>query len=365
MSSPTSSAPSPRRTDLSGARLVGRSPAIRAVRAAIAQCAPSPISVIITGPSGSGKEVVARAIHNASPRRTGPFVAVNCGAIPAELLESELFGHEKGAFTGATTQRKGRIEEASGGTIFLDEIGDMPFHMQVKLLRVIEDRAIQRVGGNGQIAVDIRIISATHRDIHAAIDAERFREDLYYRLAVFPIDLPPLADRPEDVALLVDHFITGMDVANPVTFDSHALRLLEDHGWPGNVRELRNVVERASLLHAGQQVGYDATLALLGPRARAAAARRIALAPAATAEPCPMDQTTPLARELAANADLPSVSRQTPLDMSRVLDQLERQYILDALNMADGVIAEASRLLGMQRTTLIGKMNKHQLSRAA
>ena len=353
-------------------RLIGRSPAIAAVRTAIAQCAPSPISVIITGPSGSGKEVVARAIHECSPRRAKPFIAVNCGAIPAELLESELFGHEKGSFTGATAMRKGRLEDADGGTIFLDEIGDMPFHMQVKLLRVLEERVVQRIGGGAAIPIDVRVISATHRDIEAAIDADKFREDLYYRLAVFPIELPALNERPEDVPLLITHFLAQMHDSLPLEFDTYALRLLEDHGWPGNVRELRNLVQRAVLIHGGCRIGYAETSALLMTRGRMAGQHGNGFAPPRqrssnydleAQQRGSLAAAGDFARPFESPSALPSVSRQAPFDIAQVIDQIERQYILDALDMADGVIAEASRLLGIQRTTLIGKLNKHQIRR--
>src|SRR3954468_8730513 len=187
--------------------IIGEAPSIQALRRLVRQVAPSDASVLLVGPSGSGKEVVARAIHAQSRRAGKPFVAINCGAIPRDLLESELFGHEKGSFTGAFAQHKGRFEEANGGTLFLDEIGDMPADMQVKLLRVLEERVVQRIGGKGQIAVDVRILAATHRDIDAAIEAGSFREDLFYRLAVFPIELPALAAHVEDVPLLVAHFL--------------------------------------------------------------------------------------------------------------------------------------------------------------
>ena len=192
--------------------LVGESEAINEVRRLVRQVGPASASVLIMGPSGSGKEMVARAIHISSIRKSKPFVAVNCGAIPRDLLESELFGHEKGSFTGATALRKGRFEDANGGTLFLDEIGDMPADMQVKLLRVLEERAITRVGGHAVIPVDTRIVSATHRDIALSIEDQRFREDLFYRLAVFPITLPSLYDRPEDIPLLVEHFLDSVEL---------------------------------------------------------------------------------------------------------------------------------------------------------
>ena len=205
--------------------IVGNAPVMSALRRLVRQVAPSDASVLLTGPSGSGKEVFARAIHAQSKRAGKPFVAVNCGAIPKDLLESVLFGHEKGSFTGAHAQHRGRFEEADGGTLFLDEIGDMPAEMQVKLLRVLEERAVQRVGGRGQIGVDVRIVAATHRDIDAAIDAGSFREDLFYRLAVFPLEIPGLVERIGDVPLLIGHFLAAQPARRPgVVFSPEAWR---------------------------------------------------------------------------------------------------------------------------------------------
>ena len=262
---PDEAAVTPENMTARAAVLVGESEAMVEARRLIGQVAPSDASVIITGPSGSGKELVARAVHAASARFAQPYVAVNCGAIPRDLLESELFGHEKGAFTGAVNQRCGRFEEAHGGTLFLDEIGDMPADMQVKLLRVLEERTIQRVGGRGEIAVDNRIVSATHRDIDEAIDEQRFREDLFYRLAVFPIHLPSLAERREDIPLLVQSFLRRK---SDVRFSQAAMDRLMTHNWPGNVRELRNLVERASILHPSRTVGAEEVDALLLPKRR-------------------------------------------------------------------------------------------------
>jgi sigma-54 specific flagellar transcriptional regulator A len=279
------------------ALLVGSSRAMEEVRRQVAQVGPSDASVIVMGPSGSGKEVVARAIHAASPRASSAHVSVNCGAIPRDLIESELFGHEKGSFTGAHAQHRGRFEEADGGTLFLDEIGDMPHDMQVKLLRVLEDRRVTRVGGRGAISVDARIVSATHRCLDSAIDDKSFREDLYYRLAVFPIDLPGLAERSEDVPELVHHFLKAPAARRSgVLFNSRALDRLIAHDWPGNCRELDNVLQRALLLRAGERLEAsdliidalpaDATApavpANLSDIARAAEARTIRAALAAT-----------------------------------------------------------------------------------
>jgi sigma-54 specific flagellar transcriptional regulator A len=243
----------------SGARakdiIIGESAAMVEIRRLIGQVAPSSASVLITGPSGSGKEMVARAIHAESRRSAKSYVAVNCGAIPRELLESELFGHEKGSFTGAIAQRRGRFEEAHDGTLFLDEIGDMPADMQVKLLRVLEERSIQRIGGRGEIDVDTRIISATHRNIEESIAGQRFREDLFYRLAVFPIEIPSLAERREDIPLLINHFLRAG--AASVRFTPDAMDRLAGHEWPGNVRELRNIVDRAGILYRDQLIGRE------------------------------------------------------------------------------------------------------------
>jgi DNA-binding NtrC family response regulator len=245
----------------------GASKAMRAVHRLIEQVAPFDTNVLILGESGTGKEMVARHIHELSGRAAHPFVPVNCGAIPADLLESELFGHEKGAFTGALSTRLGRFEFAEGGTLFLDEIGDMSLQMQVKLLRVLQERSFERVGSNKTIRCNVRIIAATHRDLDAAIIAGRFREDLYYRLNVINLALPPLRDRKEDIPALVEHFFNKYCRENEKFLDEHnhsrlffepdAMQILMDHAWPGNVRELENVVERAVVLAAQPSVPVD------------------------------------------------------------------------------------------------------------
>jgi sigma-54 specific flagellar transcriptional regulator A len=266
--------PAPATTTAPG-MLVGDSGAMRELRALIDEVAPTEATVLVTGPSGSGKELAARAIHAASPRAQGPFVAVNCGAIPRELLESELFGHEKGAFTGAQSQRVGRFEAAAGGTLFLDEIGEMPMDMQVGLLRVLEERRFERVGSTRAIEADVRIVAATHRDLETAILVGRFREDLFYRLCVFPIAMPSLADRRDDIPALVRHFARALGPARAPRFTSEALARLAAHDWPGNVRELRNVVERAAIRWAGREVDAAGAEAALGlTRAAHAAAHR-------------------------------------------------------------------------------------------
>jgi sigma-54 specific flagellar transcriptional regulator A len=324
--------------------------------------------VIVTGPSGSGKEMVARAIHAESNRAAQPYVAVNCGAIPRDLLESELFGHEKGSFTGATTQRRGRFEEAHDGTLFLDEIGDMPADMQVKLLRVLEEHAIQRVGGRGEIAVDCRIVSATHRDIESAIGEQRFREDLFYRLAVFPIHLPALAERREDIPLLVRHFLRRR---SDVRFAPVAMDALVAHGWSGNVRELRNVIERASIMFPGQTIGAEQVAGFLRGRrgaAAEAAAMPAEVAPAIETPIAPVaEKPSPVARPANLNAlpvEIGGLSGGS-VDLRMIVADIEHRYICEALQAANGVVAEAARMLSLQRTTLIEKMRKYGLAKHA
>lgn len=346
--------------------LIGDSEAMQEVRHLIRHVAKSDASVVITGPTGSGKEVIARAIHVESDRSSAPFVAVNTGAIPRDLLESELFGHEKGSFTGAINQRRGRFEEADLGTLFLDEIGDMPFDMQVKLLRVLEERSVQRVGGRGQIAVDTRIISATHRDIDAAIEEQRFRADLFYRLAVFPIDLPSLAERREDVPQLVRHFVARANAK--VSFNQGAMERLIGHDWPGNVRELRNVIDRAAIIFGGQVIGAEQADMLLAPRGRRLATGS-ASAVADRVSDGPRDARS-LLTDLASRlgGEMPEAAApllgSEPVDLRTTVADLEHRYITEALRAADGVVAEAARLLSLQRTTLIEKMRKHGLKAA-
>jgi DNA-binding NtrC family response regulator len=246
--------------------LVGRSPIMTAIFDVIRRVAKSNAPVLIIGASGTGKEVAARTIHRLSRRAAKPFVAFNCGAISPTLIESELFGHERGSFTGADKRRVGYFEEAAGGTLFLDEITEMGSELQVKLLRVLEDRTLRRVGGSQEIKVDVRLISATNRDPHDAIKKKKLREDLFYRLNVFPIALPTLAERRDDIPLLAEHFrkvIEEQERAGVAGWDSKALELLQLHAWPGNVRELRNIVHRAYVMTEGKTIRPDVVLALL------------------------------------------------------------------------------------------------------
>jgi len=315
----------------------GSSPAIAEVHRLAEQVAAFDTNVMILGESGTGKEMLARHIHELSPRGVRPFVPVNCGAIPPDLLESELFGHEKGAFTGALTARVGRFEFAEGGTLFLDEIGDMPQAMQVKLLRVLQERQFERVGSNRTQQCDVRVIAATHRDLDAAIAAGSFREDLYYRLNVFPIRMPPLRERIADLPALVAQLTDRLELATGrrLSFSPAGLKALEAYAWPGDVRELGNLLERLIILHPGERIGPEHL-----PERYRAVARPSAPAPAASGPIC-----------------LPTDG----LDLKDHLAQLEVTMIREALDRAGGTVAEAARLLRMQRTTLVEKLRKYRL----
>ncbi len=248
--------------------LIGCSAAIKQVQYLVERVAMKSTTVLISGESGTGKELVARALHTLSGRATGPFVALNCAAIPMELLESELFGHEKGAFTGAIGTRQGRFELASGGTLFLDEIGDMPPGMQAKLLRVLQEQIFERVGSNRSIKANVRIVAATHQDLQRAMHERSFREDLFYRLNVFPIDIPPLRSRKEDIPLLVDYFVEqhGRAHGGAIKMDAKSLGACMDYDWPGNVRELANVIERLTILYPNQKLSLKDLKQNLGGR---------------------------------------------------------------------------------------------------
>ena len=239
-----------------GPSIIGESPALRQVMAAIDRAAGTDTTVLLEGESGTGKELCARALHNASARANGPFVAINCAAIPENLLEAELFGYERGAFTGANQRKIGKFEMAQHGTIFLDEIGEMPLALQAKMLRAIETKRIERLGGNGSFAVDVRIVAATNRMLRQAVASRQFREDLYFRLSVFPVTVPPLRERKEDIPKLAHHFVerVARDVGKKISMSPEALAMLVEHTWPGNVRELQNAMERAVILADGDRL---------------------------------------------------------------------------------------------------------------
>jgi sigma-54 dependent transcriptional regulator, flagellar regulatory protein len=333
--------------------IIGNSPAIISLKNMIERVGRSNASVMITGSSGSGKELVSRAIHEASEQRSGPFVAINCGAIPAELIESELFGHERGSFTGASARRIGRFEEANGGTIFLDEIGDMRFDMQVKLLRVLEDGIVTRIGSNSSTPVKVRVISATHQNIGTAIRENRFREDLFFRLSVLPVSVPSLSSRTTDIPILISHFQKKAGSPGSVRFSREAIVRLMQHDWPGNVRELRNVVERASVLYTGETLAIREIEQLLG----FSIPTESPLSDRFTVPIIPQDIVNPPPRveQPRFTADVNSI----PINLKELLETMELERIQMALDLADGVISEAARMLMLKRTTLIEKMRKY------
>ncbi len=341
--------------------LAGNSESIKFIRESIDQVANSTATVLVLGESGTGKEVVAKAIHLASNRKNKPFVPVNCGAIPAELLESELFGHEKGAFTGAITARQGRFEIAEGGTLFLDEIGDMPMPMQVKLLRVLQERTFERVGSNKSIECDVRIVAATHRNLDEEIKEKRFREDLFYRLNVFPIELPALRERTEDIPLLVNHLVARMEAnkQEPVYFTRDSLAILMQHPWPGNVRELSNFIERLTITHprATIDIGdlpekfqqYEIPDDFVIEEIDHLLIENVS-------EGKIVEKTS--IENIATSSELP----EQGLDLKEYLSNLELGLIKQALEECNGVVAHAAKLLNMRRTTLVEKLRKYELS---
>jgi len=355
--------------------LVGASRAMAHVRKLVAQVAPSDASVLVLGESGTGKELVARGVHEASRRCDGPFVPVNCGAIPGELLESELFGHEKGAFTGAINSRRGRFELAAGGTLFLDEIGDMPLAMQVKLLRVLQERCFERVGSNVSQTCDVRVIAATHQDLEALAEAGQFRTDLFYRLNVFPIEVPALRERSGDIPALVRHFLADLRRSQGVelSLDDRALAALQCFAWPGNVRELANLMERLAILYPDDRVGVQE----LPARFRAdvgtdvfAEPRGLPAAAAAGDEPAVNGEVAQKAPGedpgLVAQFQLPAAGTTLDgdgLDLRAHLAELERDLLQQALERSDWVVSRAAKLLNLQRTTLVEKLRKHGIER--
>jgi two-component system nitrogen regulation response regulator NtrX len=304
--------------------MVGESPAMRHLREQVAMAAPTNGRVLILGENGTGKELVAKTVHQLSRRRGGPFVEVNCAAIPEELIESELFGHARGAFTGAVADKPGRFEQADGGTIFLDEIGDMSLKTQAKVLRVLQEQVMERVGGTQRIKVDVRVLAATNKELPAEIRDGRFREDLYFRLNVIPIFVPPLRDRAEDIPLLAEHFMALMAAEygkRPKRFASEAMARLQQYQWPGNVRELRNIVERLIIMVTGDTITAQ-DLAFLGQDGDAP----IEPAPAATGR------------------------------LAEARDQFERDYILRALAASQGNMSKTAEMLGVERSNLYKKM---------
>ncbi len=352
--------------------LIGNSKAIKQVTQMIEQVAASEANVLILGESGTGKEVVARNLHHFSSRRNKPIVPVNCGAIPGELLESELFGHEKGAFTGAITTRKGRFEMADGGSLFLDEIGDMPLPMQVKLLRVLQERTYERVGSNKTMTADVRVIAATHRNLDEHITDGRFREDLYYRLNVFPIEMPALRERPEDIPLLINELITRIEHENrgTVSLTPQAIASLCCYPWPGNVRELANVIERLVILYPYGMVDFDdlpEKYQCVDGELPAAVMNVIQQAHrkpdrSVRAEESTNKPQTMVEDEASQITDFEGLP-DDGIDLKQHLANLEYLLIKQALEESDGIVAHAAKRLKMRRTTLVEKMRKHGIQR--
>jgi DNA-binding NtrC family response regulator len=309
--------------------IIAESAGMQRILEMVERVAPTETTVLILGESGTGKELIARAIHSNSPRAGGLFVAVNCAAIPENLLESELFGHVKGAFTGAIRDRVGKFEAAEGGTIFLDEIGEMRPDLQVKILRVLEERSLERVGDNKPIRVDVRVLAATNKDLTKAIQAGEFREDLYYRLNVVPLQIPALCERREDIRPLAQHFLRRQGAAPRLTITPEAFRALENYDWPGNVRELENALERAMIFHGGDVIDLaDLPETIRAPRAREAAALPVSLPEAGLS-----------------------------------LEEVEKELILRALQKHDWNQSRAARYLGITRHTLLYRVEKYNIVR--
>ncbi|MFQ3191938.1 MAG: sigma-54 specific flagellar transcriptional regulator A [Paraglaciecola sp.] len=348
--------------------LVGKSKQIQGVRHLIEQVAPSEANVLILGESGTGKEVIARNVHFLSNRTDSIFIPVNCGAIPGELLESELFGHEKGAFTGAIGTRKGRFELAEGGTLFLDEIGDMPLQMQVKLLRVLQERTYERVGGTKPIKCDVRVIAATHRNLEIMIEDGQFREDLYYRLNVFPIDSPALRERKEDIPLLLQELVSRLELDNSqIKFTANAMISLMEHKWKGNVRELSNLVERLMILYPNQLIDVSdlpikykhIDVDAYEPEYPEELLERDAINAMFGGSDTEDNENADNCVEHVLSTELPVEG----LNLKEYISDLEVSLIIQALEQQDWVVARAAEALGMRRTTLVEKMRKYNISK--
>ena len=363
-------------------KIIGKSSCVKEMRALIEKIAPTEATVLVLGESGTGKELVARAIHTCSDRSDNAFVPVNCGAIPRDLLESELFGHKKGSFTGAISDRKGRFEIANGGTIFLDEIGDMSTDLQVKLLRVLQDRKIDPVGTVKSIPVNVRVVAATHRNLPELIQQGQFREDLYYRLNVIPIETPALRERKEDIEALISHFATihASSLSGPIKLAPQSIEILKEYDWPGNIRELSNLVDRFSALHPGAEVNLrDVMPGMVPPAIRSAVLDDL--------ETLAVDHSYSLDSTASVNDhknDTEVSSKSGPglvptneveeaimlaqgwksfpeegIELKKTIQDIEKKYIEKALNNSSGNVSKTARLLKIQRTTLIEKINRY------
>jgi len=385
----------------SSQKIIGQSAAIEELRTLIEMVGPSESTVLILGDSGTGKELVARALHECSSRASGPFIPVNCGAIPRDLLESELFGHRKGSFTGAISDRKGRFELANKGTLFLDEIGDMPIDLQVKLLRVLQERQVDSVGSLLSTPIDVRVLAATHKDISGLIEKSLFREDLYYRLNVLPIEIKALRERTDDVPVLFEYFAQqhAVDGKDPITLHPTSMQLFLDYGWPGNVRELANLVDRYSSLYPGQVVDLHKVIPSMVPAgiralegwAKGSGERQVvaslspfsgltakgfsvepnssdilsAISDVSEAESLAFIHDEQLNHEVEQTILLAQgggVFPEEGLQLKQHLLDIERNLIRHALSNASGNVSKTARMLNLQRTTLIEKINKHGLA---
>ena len=336
--------------------MIGQSPAMREVYRLTRKVAATSATVLLTGETGTGKELIAHALHELSPRATGPFIRVNCGALSDSLLESELFGHAKGAFTSASESRTGRFEAAHGGTIFLDEINSVSYKLQVKLLRVLQEHEFERVGETRTVQVDCRIVAATNRDLFDEIAEGRFREDLYYRLNVIPIDLPPLRERRDDVPLLVNFFVDRYAKENNLTAlrpTDEALALLRDYVWPGNVRELQNYVERAIVLAEGETLSAD----LLPPHV-------LGLAPIRRVTPKGAEDVDSLCRRLV-NQGVDEAGMSADDLHQQIVSMVEKQLLIRILADCQGVQTKAAARLGINRNTLHKKIDDYDLDSAS
>jgi len=369
--------------------IIGNSAATQDLLTLIGAIAPTEASVLITGESGAGKELVAQGIHDKSLRSAHPFVAVNCGAIPAELLESELFGHKKGSFTGAISDHVGRVQSAHAGTLFLDEIGDMPMAMQVKLLRVLQEKVVVPVGSNKPIHVDIRVVAATHRNLEEEIKAGRFRADLYYRINVVPVCVAPLRERREEVPALVEHFakIFAAEKNTTLALDGKFLRVMKAYDWPGNVRELSNMMHRLSVLHPGQRLSVQDVSPTMLPVGMSELACGVGDSEQSSLLDMMFDDEPPVAQSADIQRAGPAASgpqehlseedrdfesiimraqgfddfRQQGQSLKGILSDVEQDIIQRALSETDGNVSRCAKLLRMQRTTLIERIKKYDL----
>ncbi len=366
-------------------KIIGSGARTKQLTKLIASIAPSDGSVLITGESGCGKELYARAIHDNSDRSHGPFIPINCGAIPAELLESQLFGHKKGSFTGAISDFKGKFQNAEGGTLFLDEIGDMPFDMQVKLLRVLQEKTISPIGSNQLIDIDVRIVAATHRDVEKDIENSRFRQDLFFRLNVLPLMIPPLRERPDEIKELVEHFaeLFCQTDKEPITLSASFLELMESYDWPGNIRELSNTIHRFSILYGRKNLNPS----LVDPTMLPAGMLEVMSGPAQVLpdkekETDPhgsVELVEPRGKELDSvessevDTEFESIvmlaqgfgdfTEEKP-SLKTMLGDIEQDLITKALTEAGGNVSRCAKLLKMQRTTLIERIKKYDLQTA-